>query len=103
MDFDAFSTSSHDSEGVRYYISPAGKLALMKLTPRQREKIMSCLVNEAIAARELIKLTPDGEGGIALSPRDNITEEIATMYGQAVLDTNDAFSGTGHSYETLRD
>ena len=76
---------------------------MMNLTPRQREKIMNCLVNEAIAARELIKLTPDGSGGMTLSPRENITDEIASIYGQAVLNTNDAFRGTGHSHEMLRD
>lgn len=103
MNSDPFSASLPDGEGVRYYVSPAGKLALMRLTPRQREKIMNCLVNEAIAARELLKMTPDGDGGNVLSPKDNITEEMATLYGQAVLNTNDAFRGTGHSYEMLRD
>lgn len=90
-------------DGGIYVISPAARLRLMNLTAKQREKILNCLVNEAIAARELIRMTPDGTGGIGLSVNTNVNDEIAAIYGEAVLDTNDAFQGTGNSHEMLRD
>lgn len=48
-------------------------------------------------------MTPDGTGGIGLSVNTNVNDEIAAIYGEAVLDTNDAFQGTGNSHEMLRD
>lgn len=101
MNSDLFSKSPNDGE--IYVIAPALRLQLMKLSPRQREKIVNCLINEAIAARELIRLTPDGTGSIGLSVKTEVSDDIAAIYGEAVLNTNDAFQGTGNSYEMLRD
>ena len=106
MEFDDFEDDNSQENEIQYELTSAGWLYALPLPPEVKTRIVNSLVNEAMAARNLLQLTPSGDGRVMIGyPEDVGTAGFGkdvNKYGHCVETTNEAFSGTGFSIEMLR-
>jgi hypothetical protein len=80
-----------------FFISPAGMLLLTESVRNPNNRALNCIINEAFAAREMLKMTPQGNGVIGVSM--NTDPKWLERYGESREATDEALRKAGKSPE----
>lgn len=90
------SEEREDGEPV-FMIAPAGMLQLTGPRSTPNSRAINALINEAFAARELLKMTPQGDGTINVSVNED--PKWLERYGECRESSDDALHKSGKSPE----